>query len=104
MESYDKELEARGHKFVCYADDCNIYVRSLKAGERVMVSVTTFIEQKLKLKVNRDKSAVGRPCKRKFLGFSFTRNKEPKVRMAKQDIKRFKTKIREITSRSKPFL
>jgi RNA-directed DNA polymerase len=103
LDKLDNELEARGHKFVRYADDCNIYVKSLKAGERVMESITTFIEQKLKLKVNRGKSAVDRPWKRKFLGFSFTLNKEPKVRIAKQSIKRFKTKIREITSRSKPF-
>ncbi len=68
-----------------------------------MESVTTFVEQKLKLKVNRNKSAVDRPWKRKFLGFSFTWNKEPKVRIAKESIKRFKMKIREITSRSKPF-
>jgi RNA-directed DNA polymerase len=103
LDKLDNELEARGHKFVRYADDCNIYVKSLKAGERVMESITTFIEQKLKLKVNMGKSAVDRPWKRKFLGFSFTLNKEPKVRIAKQSIKRFKTKIREITSRSKPF-
>jgi RNA-directed DNA polymerase len=102
LDKLDKELEARGHKFVRYADDCNIYVKSLKAGQRVMDSVTTFIEQKLKLKVNRDKSAVDRPWKRKFLGFSFTLNKEPKVRIAKESIKRFKSKVREITSRSKP--
>ncbi|WP_099364889.1 group II intron reverse transcriptase/maturase [Fredinandcohnia onubensis] len=102
LDKLDKELEARGHKFVRYADDCNIYVKSLKAGERVMESITTFIEQKLKLKVNRDKSAVARPWRRKFLGFSFTWNKEPKVRIAKESIKRFKMKIREITSRSKP--
>jgi RNA-directed DNA polymerase len=103
LDKLDKELEARGHKFVRYADDCNIYVKSLKAGERVMESITTFIEQKLKLKVNRNKSAIDRPWKRKFLGFSFTLNKEPKVRIAKESIKRFKAKIREITSRSKPF-
>jgi RNA-directed DNA polymerase len=103
LDRLDKELEARGHKFVRYADDCNIYTKSIKAGQRVMESVTTFIEQKLKLRVNRDKSAVDRPWKRKFLGFSFTWNKEPKVRIAKESIKRFKTKIREITSRSKPF-
>lgn len=102
LDKLDKELEGRGHKFVRYADDCNIYVKSTKAGKRVMESITTFIEQNLKLKVNRDKSAVDRPWKRKFLGFSFTWNKEPKVRIAKESIKRFKTKIREITSRSKP--
>jgi group II intron reverse transcriptase/maturase len=103
LDKLDKELEARGHKFVRYADDCNIYAKSIKAGERVMKSITTFIEQQLKLKVNREKSAVDRPWKRKFLGFSFTWNKEPKVRIAKQSIKRFKSKVREITSRSKPF-
>lgn len=103
LDKLDKELEGRGHKFVRYADDCNIYIKSIKAGKRVMESITTFIEQNLKLKVNRDKSAVDRPWKRKFLGFSFTWNKEPKVRIAKESIKRFKTKIREITSRSKPF-
>lgn len=102
LDKLDKELEARGHKFVRYADDCNIYVKSLKAGKRVMESITMFIEHKLKLKVNRDKSAVDRPWKRKFLGFSFTWNKEPKVRIAKQSIKRFKAKIREYTCRSKP--
>lgn len=103
LDKLDKELEARGHKFVRYADDCNIYAKSIKAGERVMKSITTFIEQQLKLKVNREKSAVDRPWKRKFLGLSFTWNKEPKVRIAKQSIKRFKSKVREITSRSKPF-
>ncbi|MDA6151468.1 reverse transcriptase domain-containing protein, partial [Escherichia coli] len=70
MDKLDKELERRGHKFVRYADDCNIYMKSKKAGERVMNSITGFIEQKLKLKVNRGKSAVDRPWKRKFLGFS----------------------------------
>jgi RNA-directed DNA polymerase len=103
LDKLDKELEARGHKFVRYADDCNIYVKSSKAGKRVMDSITTFIEQKLRLKVNKGKSAVDRPWRRKFLGFSFTWNKEPKVRIAKESINRFKTKIREITSRSKPF-
>lgn len=102
LDKLDKELEARGHKFVRYADDCNIYVKSRKAGERVMESITAFIEQKLKLKVNRDKSAVDRPWKRRFFGFSFTINKEPKVRIEQQSMKRFKMKIREITSRSKP--
>jgi RNA-directed DNA polymerase len=103
LDRLDKELEAREHRFVRYADDCNIYIKSSKAGKRVMDSITTFIEQKLRLKVNRDKSAIDRPWRRKFLGFSFTWNKEPKVRIAKGSIKRFKTKIREITSRSKPF-
>ncbi|MBB4824067.1 group II intron reverse transcriptase/maturase [Sporosarcina luteola] len=103
LDELDKELEKRGHKFVRYADDCNIYVKTRKAGNRVMNSVTSFIEGKLKLKVNLDKSAVDRPWKRKFLGFSFTIHKEPKVRIANESVKRMKNKIREITSRKKPY-
>jgi len=103
LDELDKELEARGHKFVRYADDCNIYVKSKRAGERTMASVQRFIENKLRLKVNEKKSAVDRPWKRKFLGFSFTMSKEPKVRIAKESIKRMKKKIREITSRKKPY-
>jgi RNA-directed DNA polymerase len=100
LDELDKELEKRGLRFVRYADDCNIYVRSRRAGERIMESITTFIERKLKLKVNHEKSAVDRPWKRKFLGFTFTfHRKEPKVRIAKQSIQRFKQRIREITSR-----
>jgi RNA-directed DNA polymerase len=101
LDKLDKELERRGHKFVRYADDCNIYMMSKKAGERVMNSITNFIEVKLKLKVNREKSAVDRPWRRKFLGFSFTVHKKPKVRISKESIKRLKSKIRELTSRSK---
>lgn len=103
LDELDKELEERGHKFVRYADDCNIYVKTKKAGNRVMRSVTTLIEGKLKLKVNLNKSAVDRPWRRKFLGFSFTFHKEPKVRIAKESVKRMKNKIREITSRKKPY-
>ncbi|MCD4840383.1 group II intron reverse transcriptase/maturase, partial [Neobacillus sedimentimangrovi] len=88
---------------VRYADDCNIYVKTKKAGIRVMNSITNFIEKELKLKVNKEKSAVDRPWKRKFLGFSFTFNKAPKVRIANESVKRLKNKIREITSRSKPY-
>lgn len=100
LDELDKELEKRGHKFVRYADDFHIYVKSKRAGERVMESVTTFIEKKLRLKVNRGKSAVDRPWKRKLLGFSFTSNKkQPKIRLAGETIKRFKTRIRELTSR-----
>jgi RNA-directed DNA polymerase len=101
LDEFDKELERRGHKFVRYADDCNIYVKTRKAGERVKKSITTFTETKLKLKVNQAKSAVDRPWKRKFLGFSFTMNKDPKVRIAPQSMKKLKTKIRELTSRRK---
>jgi RNA-directed DNA polymerase len=102
LDLLDKELEIRGHKFVRYADDCNIYVKSRKAGLRTMEGVTSFIEKKLSLKVNRDKSAVDRPWNRKFLGFSFTNRKEPKIRISKQSIERFKQRIREITSRKSP--
>lgn len=103
LDELDKELEKRGHKFVRYADDCNIYVKSKRAGERTMASVQRFIERKLRLKVNETKSAVDRPWNRKFLGFSFTKNKEPKVRIAKTSLERMKKKIQEITSRKKPF-
>lgn len=102
LDELDKELEFRGHKFVRYADDCNIYVRTRKAGERVKESLTRYIEGKLKLRVNEEKSAVDRPWKRKFLGFSFTATKEPKIRLAKQSLARVKAKIKELTSRSKP--
>ncbi|MEX1029680.1 MAG: group II intron reverse transcriptase/maturase [Paenibacillaceae bacterium] len=102
LDELDKELEERGHRFVRYADDCNIYVKTRKAGERVKESITAFIENRLKLKVNQDKSAVDRPWKRKFLGFSFTWNKDPKVRISPQSMKRVKSRIREITSRKKP--
>ena len=73
LDELDRELERRGHRFVRYADDCNIYVRSERAGQRVMESITRFITQRLKLKVNETKSAVARPRERKFLGFSFKR-------------------------------
>ncbi|MGG1811422.1 group II intron maturase-specific domain-containing protein, partial [Cytobacillus firmus] len=80
----------------------NIYVKTKKAGFRVKNSITTFIEKKLKLKVNEEKSAVDRPWKRKFLGFSFTAHRTPKVRIAKESIKRAKSRIKQLTSRSKP--
>lgn len=103
LDELDRELEKRGHRFVRYADDCNIYVKTERAGQRVMKSVTTFIERNLKLKVNLQKSAVDRPSKRKFLGFSFSNGIEPKVRVAKESRKRMKQKIRDITSRKKPY-
>ncbi len=100
LDELDKELEKRGHKFVRYADDFHIYVKSERAGERIKHSITTFIEKKLKLKVNKEKSAVDRPWKRKLLGFSFTSHKKnPKIRLAKQTIDRFKAKIKQLTSR-----
>lgn len=101
LNDLDWELWRRGHRFVRYADDCNIYVKSRRAGERVMAGVKRFVEGKLKLKVNTKKSAVDRPWKRKFLGFSFTFHKEPKITIAPKTKKRFKNKIRELTSRSK---
>ena len=103
LDELDKELESRGHKFVRYADDCNVYVKSKRAGERTRASIQRFIEKKLRLKVNEKKSAVDRPWKRKFLGFSFTSSKEPKIRIAKESLKRMKMKIREITSRKMPY-
>lgn len=101
LDILDKELEARGHKFVRYADDCNIYVKSQRAGERVMKSITKFLEKRLKLKVNKEKSAVDRPWKRKFLGFSFYfKGDEVGIRPHEKSIKRLKDKIREITNRN----
>ncbi len=79
LDEFDRELERRGLRFARYADDSNIYVRSRRAGERVMASLTRFITTKLKLKVNEQKSAVARPWERKFLGFSFTRDRKPKA-------------------------
>jgi RNA-directed DNA polymerase len=101
LDELDRELERRGHRFVRYADDCNIYVRSVRAGQRVMESVTRFISQKLKLKVNREKSAVARPQERKFLGFSLTRNRKPKRRIAPKAKVRFKQRVRELTGRTR---
>jgi RNA-directed DNA polymerase len=97
----DRELERRGHRYVRYADDSNIYVRSERAGQRVMESITRFITQKLKLKVNETKSAVGRPQERKFLGFSFTAGPEIKRVIAPKALDRFKRRIREITRKAK---
>ncbi len=101
LDELDRELERRGHRFVRYADDCNIYVRSERAGQRVMESVTQFITQKLKLKVNEAKSAVARPQERKFLGFSFTAGPEVQRVIASKALDRFKQRIREITRRAK---
>src|SRR6202012_2657801 len=86
-----------------YADDCNIYVRSERAGQRVMESISRFITQKLKLKVNEAKSAVARPQERKFLGFSFTAGPDIKRLIAPKSLDRFKQRIREITRRAKGF-
>jgi RNA-directed DNA polymerase len=96
LDELDKELEGRGHRFCRYADDCNIYVKSKAAGERVMESVTRFLEKRLRLKVNRDKSAVGRPWERNFLGYTMTWHRQPKLRVSTDSVKRVKGKIREI--------
>jgi RNA-directed DNA polymerase len=101
LDELDRELQQRGHRFVRYADDCNIYVRSQRAGERVMRSVSEFITKRLKLKVNEQKSAVSKPSKRKFLGFSFTWHREPKRRIAPKAITRFKQRVRELTRRTR---
>src|SRR5205809_3040249 len=101
LDELDRELECRGHRFVRYADDCNIYVRSERAGQRVMESITRFITQKLKLKVNEAKSAVARPQERKFLGFSFTAGPCIKRTIAPKSMERFKQRIRDATRRAK---
>jgi RNA-directed DNA polymerase len=103
LDDLDKELSSRGHRFVRYADDCNIYVKTKRAGERVLESVTRYVEGRLKLKVNREKSAVDRPWKRKFLGFSFTPHRDPKLRLVEKTVKRFKQRIRELTRRSRSY-
>jgi RNA-directed DNA polymerase len=103
LDELDREMEARGHRFVRYADDCNIYVRSERAGQGVMDSVKRFLTHKLKLKVNEAKSAVAKPQERKFLGFSFLvkPGQEPKRRIATKAIDRFKERVREITRKAK---
>jgi RNA-directed DNA polymerase len=100
LDELDKELEKRGLCFVRYADDCVIFVRSKRAGDRVMKSVSRFIEKRLRLRINREKSAVGRPWDRKYLGFCMTNSsKAPKIRIHWKTIKRFKERVREITAR-----
>jgi RNA-directed DNA polymerase len=102
LDVLDKELVRRGHRFVRYADDCNIYVCSHRAGERVMANVTRFVASRLKLRVNAAKSAVDQPPRRKFLGFSFTTGKAPpRRRIAPQALFRFKARVRELTRRTK---
>jgi RNA-directed DNA polymerase len=96
LDELNKELERRGHRFCRYADDCNVYVKSKKAGERVMESVTRFLEKRLRLKVNREKSAVGKPWVRKFLGYSMTWHKKPKLKIAPASVRRLKSHIQEL--------
>ena len=101
LDELDRELERRGHRFVRYADDSNVYVRSERAGQRVMGSLTAFITQRLKLNVNSAKSAVARPAQRKFLGFSFTSHRQPQRRIAPKALERFKERVRELTGRTR---
>lgn len=95
LDELDKELEKRGHAFVRYADDFQIYVGTQRSAERVQTSLTGFIEKKLRLKVNQEKSAIARPWKRSFLGYGFTSHKETKIKVAKESLKRFKKKVKE---------
>jgi RNA-directed DNA polymerase len=101
LNDLDKELEKRRHKFCRYADDCNIYVHTQRAGERVKESVTLFLCNRLKLKVNEAKSAVERPWKRKFLGYTITMDKEPRLRASAQSISKLKDKLRAIFRRGR---
>ena len=101
LDVLDKELEGRGHRFVRYADDCNVYVRSRRAGERVMAGIEKFLAKRLKLKVNKAKSAVAKPSVRKFLGFSFTGGPQPRRRIAPQALARFKAMVQELTRRTR---
>jgi RNA-directed DNA polymerase len=101
LDELDKELERRGHRFVRYADDCNVYVRSKRAGERVMTSVERFLWKRLRLRINGDKSAVDRPWKRKFLGYSVTWRRKPKLKVAPESVKRLKAKLRALFRRGR---
>src|SRR6202011_5770269 len=97
LDELDRELEKRGHCFVRYADDTNVYVRSEAAGQRGMASLEVFLEKKLRLKVNRTKSAVDRPWRRKLLGYSLTAHREAKLKVSDSSLQRLKMKIREAT-------
>ena len=102
LDEFDKELEARGHKFVRYADDCNIYVQSARSGERVLASVARYLSNRLKLKVNSDKSAVDRPWNRTFLGLTCSRRGKHRLRkVSDESIERFKYRIRQLTRRTR---
>jgi group II intron reverse transcriptase/maturase len=101
LDELDKELERRGHRFCRYADDANIYVKSKRAGERVFASIEEFLNNRLKLRVNREKSAVARYYERSFLGFGFTSGKVLKVKVSEKSLGRFKERVREITRRSR---
>ena len=101
LDEMDRELERRGHRFVRYADDFNVYVASRRAGERVMASLVSFLWKRLRLPVNREKSAVDRPWKRKFLGYSMTAHRQAKLRVAPESVHRFRDKVRELLRRGR---
>ncbi|MBN2563162.1 MAG: group II intron reverse transcriptase/maturase, partial [Phycisphaerae bacterium] len=101
LDDLDRELAARGHRFVRYADDCNVYVRSKAAGDRVLASLERFLTERLRLKINRDKSAVARPWARKFLGYSVTVHRESKLKIAPASVQRFKKKLRPLLRRGR---
>jgi len=101
LDELDKELERRGHRFVRYADDCNVYVRSRRSGERVLASLTCFLARTLRLRVNEGKSAVDRPWRRKFLGYSFTVHRKARLRLAPEAVKRARGNLRAILRRGR---
>ena len=101
LDEWDKELERRGHRFVRYADDCNIYVRSKRAGERVLESCRRFLAKRLRLTVNEEKSAVARPSTRTFLGYSLTVHRKPKLRLGPESVRRLKDRLRAILRRTR---
>jgi len=101
LDDLDKELESRGHRFVRYADDCNVYVRSRRAGERVLRRLERYLRERLRLTVNRDKSAVDRPWKRTFLGYSVTVHRRPKLKVAPDSVRRLKQKLRDTFRRGR---
>jgi len=101
LDELDKELEQRGHRFVRYADDCNVYVRSEEAGKRVMASLERFLAKRLRLKINRDKSAVARPAERKFLGYTVSRHKKPALKVAPKSEQRLKRKLQPLFRRGR---
>jgi group II intron reverse transcriptase/maturase len=101
LDDLDKELERRGHRFVRYADDFQVYVKSEAAGERVMASLEGFLKKRLRLKVNAKKSAVGRPWKRKFLGYRTTADRKPKLKPDPKSVKRIKLKLKELFRRGR---
>jgi len=101
LDELDRELERRGHLFARYADDCNVYVRSKRAGERVMASLERFLRDRLRLQINRDKSAVARPWSRSFLGYTVTTHRQPKLKVAPTSVKRLKEKLRALFRRGR---